>query len=780
DNLSAFFGEVVIYDNCPASNTIDERLLGELNTCGAGVLTREISLINAQGVEVDFCTQQITFQKGTTLQFSDITPPQSEVTVTGCGIDSIDPSILGMPIVPDQECQQSAISISNDTFPFTQNGACLKIIRTFKVIDWCIDDGPGSIFEPFEFVQTIKVNNTVGPEIENVFADTVFCSYEVGCGAININDYLTATASDDCTDNDELLNSFEVKDSEGKVVNFGNGLDASGTYDVDTYTVRFVSEDKCGNQTLEESTFEVRSCKLPTPYCLQGLSTTLIAMDTTGDGNADAEMVMLTPEFFDAGSYHPCGYSVQLSFSADVNDNLRTFFCSDTVGLQQIELWVTDSNGGQDYCTTFVDIQDNDDVDLCGGLKPADVAGRVYTEEDAELQDAEVELRGLETSYAMTDENGLYEFLDMPMGGSYKVAPIKDNDYLNGVSTLDLVLIQRHILGIAPLNSNYKMIAADINNNEKISASDLTALRKVILGIDTSFPNNTSWRFIDAGYEFVNAENPWENPIDESYTISSLSEDMQVDFIAVKTGDVNGNVDMNIAAGNVIETRSAKSLTLGLPSVEIESGKVYKVDVNATNDLHLFGLQKSFELEGLEILNIIPGTIDMKMEYTSNSEGMMHLSYASGIGEKINAGDKLYTLVVRGTENGQLESMISLSTKGLNTEAYLEENLEIGTIDLEWRNEEAEFASELMVLEGNHPNPWRSNTEIDFFIPQNGNVTLTVTDVSGRIVMNQSQVFNAGGNSYNVTNEDIQMKGLLLYKLTYDGQVVTGKMIKIE
>ena len=49
----------------------------------------------------------------------------------------------------------------------------------------------------------------------------------------------------------------------------------------------------------------------------------------------------------------------------------------------------------------------------------------------------------------------------------------KNDDYLNGVSTLDLLLIQRHILGIETLDDPYKFIAADVNNDQEITATDL-------------------------------------------------------------------------------------------------------------------------------------------------------------------------------------------------------------------------------------------------------------------------------------------------------------------
>ncbi|MEM9544813.1 MAG: HYR domain-containing protein [Bacteroidota bacterium] len=779
DNLGAFFGEVEVFDNCPASNTIDDQIFGELNTCGSGVLTRQIRLINAQGDQVDFCQQLITFESGDPLTFSDITPPPAEQTVTGCGIDSIDPSILGMPIVPDRECQQASIGIENDTFPFTQNGACLKIIRTFRVIDWCIDDGPGSIFEPFEFVQTIKVNNTEGPEIE-VFADTVFCSFEVDCGAININDYLVAEATDDCTANDELLNRYEVTDADDKLVDFGTGLDASGTYDIGTYTVRFISEDKCGNQEIEESTFEVRSCKLPTPYCLKGLSTTLTAMDTTGDGTADAEMVMLAASFFDAGSYHPCGYDVVLSFSEDVNDTLRTFFCSDTTGLQPIELWVTDSNGGQDFCSTFIDIQDNDEVELCGGLRPVDIEGRIYTEADVELYEAEVELRGLEVTRTMTDENGIYAFNSMPQGGNYRVLPIKDNDYLNGVSTLDLVLIQRHILELAPLSSGYKRLAADINNNDAISSTDLLELRKVILGIEDGFPNNTSWRFIDSKYELEEDEDPWISIFEESYDISSLNSDMQIDFVAVKVGDVDGNVDMNVKAGVVSETRSSKTLTLELPNTTVERGNLYEIEVMVRDEVQLFGMQHTLNMNGLELMDIKAGGIDLKKEFTYEKEGQLNTSYASARGDQIAKDEVLYTMVLKANTDGELSDMIRLNADGLNAEFYHGEGLEKGNLDIVWRESDANNVVEMLSLIGNSPNPWSYSTELNFYLPSSGKVNLIIKDANGRVLLNRKTTLNSGSNSLRVTDNEIPVPGVHFYELRFKDQIVNGKMIKIQ
>ncbi|MBK8877098.1 MAG: hypothetical protein IPN74_00620 [Haliscomenobacter sp.] len=53
----------------------------------------------------------------------------------------------------------------------------------------------------------------------------------------------------------------------------------------------------------------------------------------------------------------------------------------------------------------------------------------------------------------MTGASGQYAFDRLEQGYDYSVTPHLDKDYLNGVSTFDLVLITKHIRGVQPLNS---------------------------------------------------------------------------------------------------------------------------------------------------------------------------------------------------------------------------------------------------------------------------------------------------------------------------------------
>jgi len=153
---------------------------------------------------------------------------------------------------------------------------------------------------------------------------------------------------------------------------------------------------------------------------------------------------------------------------------------------------------------------------------------RSQLKDAANLQGATITLSGAASQTATSTANGGYSFVSLAKGSDFTVTPQLDKNHLNGVSTFDLVLIQKHILNVQALNSPYKMIAADVNNSKSITTLDLIALRKLILNIDQTFQNNTSWRFVDAAYKFPNASNPWAATFPEVVSINDLTADTDV------------------------------------------------------------------------------------------------------------------------------------------------------------------------------------------------------------------------------------------------------------
>lgn len=155
----------------------------------------------------------------------------------------------------------------------------------------------------------------------------------------------------------------------------------------------------------------------------------------------------------------------------------------------------------------------------------------------------------------VTGPNGAFEILSNAPCLANGLYPKRNNEPLNGVSTFDLVLINRHILGLEALNSPYKMIAADANNSRSITTFDIVALRKLILGIDTALIGVDSWRFVPANYVFPDPLNPFAAVFPEGVPIAPAAQPQTVNFIGLKVGDVNGNAvpDLHGPAGTRFE-----------------------------------------------------------------------------------------------------------------------------------------------------------------------------------------------------------------------------------
>ena len=117
----------------------------------------------------------------------------------------------------------------------------------------------------------------------------------------------------------------------------------------------------------------------------------------------------------------------------------------------------------------------------------------------------------------------------------------------NGVTTYDLVLIQKHILGIEALDSPYKLIAADANLDSKVTTSDIVLLRKLLLGIIPELPHGESWRFLPLDYVFPNPSNPFNPMFPDRYIIPTNVDILPgyFDFLGLKIGDVNQTADPN-------------------------------------------------------------------------------------------------------------------------------------------------------------------------------------------------------------------------------------------
>lgn len=172
------------------------------------------------------------------------------------------------------------------------------------------------------------------------------------------------------------------------------------------------------------------------------------------------------------------------------------------------------------------------------------ISGYVTNEIGLGIANVEMHLTGTKDTMVLTNEQGFYEFTNVPYGGIYEVTADKDVNAKNGVSTFDLVKITQHIIGLSALGSPYKMLASDVNNSNTISTLDLIFIRRIILSIDPEFAEVPSWFFMPFDYVFDDPEDPFSADIPPGIMINSFSESVEnVDFMGVKMGDVNNSAN---------------------------------------------------------------------------------------------------------------------------------------------------------------------------------------------------------------------------------------------
>jgi surface protein len=171
----------------------------------------------------------------------------------------------------------------------------------------------------------------------------------------------------------------------------------------------------------------------------------------------------------------------------------------------------------------------------------ATIAGNIYREDELPIPNVEVRCINEDTTLlTYTDELGYYEFPELLLGKPYEIIPSLNTNPTNGVGLTDLTLTTSYILGEFNFPTPYRLIAADVTNNGDILITDLTIMSRVILLYLPEFPNNTSWRFVDAEYVFPDPTNPWLEPFAERRTIEAFSKDsLSNNFIGIKIGDVN-------------------------------------------------------------------------------------------------------------------------------------------------------------------------------------------------------------------------------------------------
>ena len=765
-------GNAIATDNCEGFivSFADSVLL---NNCGEGLVMREWIVEDAVG-QLSSCTQNIYIENPTTFYINptdpndpndDIIWPQNYIVNScsgGFDPDSL-PLIYSYPQITTDTCEFIGIT-HEDTYIYMTPDACFKILRKWIVIDWCQFD-PLTFEGKWEYGQIIKVFNSDAPQFIGNCQDQLLCSFDPDCENGNIT--LEAAAMDDCTPEADLVFNYEIDlFNDGGLDLAAGGNSVTGDFPLGTHKVTFYVEDGCDNTTSCNYTFTIIDCEPPTPVCISSLTVDL------NSGSVD-----LYASAFNSDSHDNCSDDAALrySFSSNTADTVATFTC-DEVGFNVLEMWVADENGFQSFCTVFLSVQDN--LNVCSPLTSASVSGLIENEDGEEIELVDVSIGADSINPITTGSTGIFLFNDLIVGQTYFLEPTKMINPKNGVTTFDLVLISKHILGTVLLDSPYKIIAADANESGHITTFDIVLLRRLILGVDDDFGDGESWTFIEKTFTFPDPTDPFSANYPENVMIDPLNTNIAYDFIGIKKGDVNGSAAPNSVVGTDPRSKNG-NLLLKIENQKLIPGESLQVDFTAEDFQEIQGFQFSLSFDNSklsfeELLFASIPQLDQNNFSLLLEKGLINVSWNPFEALSLTSDDIVFSIKFKPISRGFLNEALALQSNPIPAEAYARDQL------LNVQFQIGESGKPSFNLYQNIPNPFTSKTTIGFDLPEFGPVILTIFTINGKVVKKINQTFSKGYHEMVFDKKDFAGKGIFYYQIQTNFGTSTKRMVLIE
>ncbi len=709
------------------------------------------------------------------------------------------------PIWCASDCGLVASSVKTDTV--ASAGACYKIINKWTIIDWCtydpntenneqsdkfiavedwsqgecadcdkgygppIQDSVYFMLEEFErdgyysYNQIITVVDTLQPVLS--IMDTVRVDLATGCIA---DVRLTAIATEGCGQSDVANQSMswqyqfykngllsEVGQERGASITIDTDLSAAS---INNYIIWSV-KDGCGNTSRDTSIIIVNDNEAPTPICAAGLSSQML-VDTGG---------MVWANDFNLSSSDNCTAAEELRYtivangvspikpgeSGFENQTSINVTCDSLNEILSYDVWVWDAGANGSKCD--VELRINHECTQSNSM--AQISGRVHTMYGSDFSNVGVSLHMNEqTMQTHTDAAGRYSFAHVPMGHQVQLkAAYHADQSIEGVSTLDIILIQQHILGMSHFESPYQYFAADANGDQKITAADIVNLQRELL----SFEGRSEWKFFDAQIDYE-ARKPWPAVADISLH-TDFNQMSNHDFIGIKLGDVNGS--MRHAA----ESRS-ETLGMSVADVMVQPEEVVTVKMKIESSTELMGMQLELALDGLSLLSLRSDAAGFNESNRNVADSRAKLVYMNDQNDDKQIS---ITMTLRGGERPiRLSDALILVQQDLVPEVYTAQRESIG-LSLDF----TPSAASSLAVGQNYPNPFRTFSLIDFQVPAAGQVSLSIFNVAGGLIYQQEGYYEKGHHQFEINDDMIPETGIFQYVIEAKDQRVSKTLMKL-
>ncbi|MEM6770878.1 MAG: T9SS type A sorting domain-containing protein, partial [Bacteroidota bacterium] len=403
------------------------------------------------------------------------------------------------------------------------------------------------------------------------------------------------------------------------------------------------------------------------------------------------------------------------------------------------------------------------------------ITTQAYNLNDAVVEPVDFQLSEPDENYTLSlpeDGNGFASTLTgLSLGRMYYVEPQKNTDPQNGLSSFEIFLAQRLLLGyeVPEVTHPLQIVGLDMNCSQSFSAIDLLIMQSLLVGDVAEVPGCNSWTFIPDHHVFPTDFDQFNVFPAPRRAEIMLQGDSTVMFTGVKNGDLLGDADPGRSSGVL-------PLTVNWPA-GTTTGSVVDLSLTVAELRDLVAFQGELRLaDGLEFVGVTDGDLpELKVGESLAARGRLFLSWFSTTGEAFGAaaGAEVVTIAVRVTEAyvpgtrplafNHSSSYLAAAHGGDGTSYRPEINL-------------SSTETNVFCLHPASPNPAAAYTDLNFDLPLPAEVSLTVLDGLGRSVIRRTQRLDAGANRFRLDTRALPA-GTYVYQLVAGEDVGVDKLV---
>lgn len=374
-------------------------------------------------------------------------------------------------------------------------------------------------------------------------------------------------------------------------------------------------------------------------------------------------------------------------------------------------------------------------------------------------------------SLVNSGDDGRFEFLTIP-GNAIEIAPGKLNDAVvnNGVTTLDIALIRRHIAYIKAIGNPYQLISADVNDDGSITMRDVAEIRSLILARETVFSGGL-WQFVPEGYIFADPSNPF--PFDRKVTVSSLVNDENINFTGIKLGDVNNSWDASKA-----RIKTGKTLYLDVEPLMPDDLGTAGFNIKASDFTNLSGFQFTIRWDAakMQLESVAGNPLNAYFGNHRVNDGYLTVAWDEPSIDGVSLEDGALLLDLKFNVLQPSAGTIRINSDLTQSIAY---DAALDEVEILARNPSSgNPGGHELTLYPNYPNPFGAEgTTFNFSLKEDGKAKFSIFNAMGILVDKLEGNFVAGKNEMEWQPTDKLPGGIYFYSMESNGRKFAGKVV---